>query len=39
MCLTGTSLNFFTLDKTVEEQWAEEVKEFFKRESLEFQEI
>ena len=39
VCLTGTSLNFFTLDKTVEEQWAEEVKEFFKRESLEFQEI
>ena len=39
VCLTGTSLNFFTLDKTVEEQWAEEVKEFFKRESLELQEI
>lgn len=30
-CVTGTSVNFFTLDKTLEAEWDEAVKEFFKR--------
>lgn len=28
-CITGTSLTFFTMDKTLEAQWDESVREFF----------
>ncbi len=29
-CVTGTSLNFFTMDKSLEIEWDETVKLFFK---------
>lgn len=29
-CVTGTSLNFFTLDKTLDGEWDRSVREFFK---------
>ena len=30
VCVTGTSLDFFTLDKSVEEAWDKKVQNFFK---------
>ena len=29
-CITGTALKFFTLDKALEVQWDESVREFFR---------
>ena len=33
-CVTGTSVNFFTLDKSLDGEWDEAVKQFFKRNKI-----
>lgn len=33
-CVTGLSLNFFTMDKTLETQWDEAVEQFFKKRGI-----
>lgn len=33
-CVTGISMNVFTMDKTLERQWDEAVKEFFKKKKI-----
>lgn len=37
-CVTGTSLNFFTLDKSLEQEWDESVKRFLKNHQIVYQE-
>lgn len=37
-CVTGTSLNFFTLDKSLEQEWDESIKRFLKKYQIIFQE-
>lgn len=37
-CITGTSLNLFTLDKTLEREWDESVKKFLKNHGVAFTE-
>lgn len=37
-CVTGTSLNFFTLDKRLEQEWDESVKRFLKNHQIVYQE-
>lgn len=34
--VTGTSMNIFTLDKTLEREWDEAVKQFFKKQGIAF---
>lgn len=36
-CVTGTSLEFFTLDKTLEQAWDEAVEDFLRRKYIPFQ--
>lgn len=36
-CITGTSMNIFTLDKSLEKAWDEYVKEFFSNQSIEWE--
>lgn len=36
LCVTGTSLNVFTMDKTLEREWDESVKEFLKKKEIPF---
>ncbi len=36
VCITGTSLRYFTLDKTLEHEWDEAVRQFFKELSIPF---
>ena len=38
-CITGTSLNFFTLDKSVETEWDTAVKHFLKKNQIVFSEL
>lgn len=33
-CVTGTSLNVFTMDKSLEREWDEGVKQFFKKQGI-----
>lgn len=33
-CVTGTSVNFFTLDKSLDEEWDDAVKRFFKKNGI-----
>ena len=33
-CVTGTSINFFTLDKSLDMEWDEAVKLFFKEKKI-----
>ncbi len=33
-CVTGTSVNFFTLDKSLDEEWDEAVKLFFRKNGI-----
>ena len=33
-CVTGTSVNFFTLDKSLDEEWDEAVKQFFRKNGI-----
>lgn len=35
-CVTGTSLNFFTLDKSIDLAWDEAVKQFLKKHEISF---
>ncbi len=35
-CVTGTSMNVFTMDRTLEREWDESVKQFFKRSGIAF---
>lgn len=35
-CVTGTSVSFFTLDKTLDEEWDQAVKGFFKNNQIAF---
>lgn len=35
-CVTGISLNIFTMDKTLEREWDESVKQFFKKREIPF---
>ncbi|MBT9777255.1 hypothetical protein GPL15_12155 [Clostridium sp. MCC353] len=37
-CVTGTSLNFFTLDKSLEQEWDESVKRFLKKHQIVYEE-
>lgn len=37
-CITGTSVTFFTMDKTLENVWDENVKEFLKYHQIVFEE-
>lgn len=37
-CVTGTSLTFFTLDKTLEAEWDQAVKSFLKKNEIVFEE-
>lgn len=37
MCVTGTSIGFFTLDKSLDTEWDEAVECFFKRQGIVFQ--
>lgn len=37
-CITGTSVTFFTMDKTLENVWDEKVKEFLKYHQIVFEE-
>lgn len=37
-CVTGTSVSQFTLDKTLDREWDEAVKQFLKKKELEFEE-
>ncbi|MEY8338792.1 DUF5721 family protein [Lachnospiraceae bacterium 62-35] len=37
-CVTGLSLNFFTMDKTLDEEWDKMVRQFFKSKSIEYTE-
>lgn len=39
LCTTGTSLRFFTLDKTLDDAWDMLVKKFFKQQGLIFEEL
>ena len=34
--VTGTSMNIFTLDKTLEREWDEAIKQFFKKQGIAF---
>lgn len=36
-CITGTSLNIFTMDKTLEREWDESVKQFLHKKEIPFQ--
>ena len=38
-CITGTSVSQFTLDKTLEREWDEAVKQFLKKQELIFEEL
>lgn len=38
-CVTGTSLNLFTLDRQIEIEWDEAVRQYLRREKLPFTEI
>ena len=33
-CVTGTSVNFFTLDKSLDEEWDEAVRQFFRKNGI-----
>lgn len=35
-CVTGTSMNVFTMDRTLEREWDESVKQFLKRSGIAF---
>ena len=35
-CVTGTSMNLFTMDKTLEREWDESVKQFLKKNGIIF---
>jgi hypothetical protein len=35
-CVTGTSVSFFTMDKTLDQEWDGSVKEFLKQSQIEF---
>lgn len=35
-CVTGTSMNLFTMDKTLEREWDESVKQFLKKNGIAF---
>ncbi|MCI8838439.1 MAG: hypothetical protein HFG74_10305 [Hungatella sp.] len=35
-CVTGTSVNFFTLDKSLDMEWDEAMKEFFRKKGIPF---
>ena len=35
-CVTGTSMNIFTMDRTLEREWDESVKQFLKRSGIAF---
>lgn len=37
-CITGTSVTFFTLDKTLDSVWDEKVREFLKKNQIAFEE-
>ena len=37
-CVTGLSLNQFTLDKTLEREWDESIRTFLRKEELPFEE-
>ena len=36
-CITGTSLNIFTMDKTLEKSWDEYAKEYFLKHEIDFE--
>lgn len=36
ICVTGTALSVFTMDKTLEREWDESVKEFLKKKEIPF---
>lgn len=36
-CVTGTSLNIFTMDKTLEKSWDEYVKKYFLKHEIDFE--
>ncbi|MGN1166994.1 MAG: DUF5721 family protein [Lachnospiraceae bacterium] len=36
-CITGTSLNIFTMDKTIENVWDEYVKKYFLKHEIDFE--
>lgn len=38
-CISGTSLNQFTLDKTLEHEWDEAIRQFLKKENMGFEEM
>lgn len=38
MCVTGTSANLFTMDKTLDREWDESVKQFLKKNGVVFEE-
>lgn len=38
VCVTGLSLNYFTLDKTLDGEWDRTVKQFFKSKGIEYTE-
>ena len=37
--VTGTSMNIFTLDKTLEREWDESVKQFLKKQGIAYEEV
>ncbi|MBQ7795832.1 MAG: hypothetical protein IJ374_04655 [Lachnospiraceae bacterium] len=37
--VTGTSMNIFTLDKTLEREWDESVKQFLKKHGIAYEEV
>jgi hypothetical protein len=39
LCVTGTSLRFFTLDKSLDQIWDEMVIKFLKQQDISFQEV
>lgn len=38
-CITGTSVNQFTLDKTLDREWDEAVRQFLKKKGIIFEEL
>lgn len=39
VCITGTSMNIFTMDKSLEQAWDEMVQKFFLQKELKFEEL
>ena len=37
-CITGTSLQVFTMDKSLEREWDESVRQFLKKHGIAFEE-